>query len=87
MPCCAVGALHGSSIFGRGDLPEPVLQSVNDAQRTVLSLGRIHPKKGLERLLHAWAGIEAQNPNWRLRIIGPAEGGTRWLLATTAKPI
>lgn len=43
--------------------------------RTVLSLGRIHPKKNLDMLLRAWARVEAENPEWRLRIVGPAENG------------
>jgi len=43
-------------------------------KRNVLSLGRIHPKKALDRLLHAWARIESAHPDWCLRIAGPAEG-------------
>ena len=43
--------------------------------RTLLSLGRIHPKKGLETLLHGWAKVEATHPDWRLRIVGPSENG------------
>ena len=39
--------------------------------RVVLSLGRLHPKKGLDRLLHAWAKVESSHPGWRLRIVGP----------------
>jgi glycosyltransferase involved in cell wall biosynthesis len=57
------------------DLPElerdSELRSEND--RVLLSLGRIHPKKGLDRLLRAWAMVEAKYPAWRLRIIGPDE--------------
>ncbi|MER8611822.1 glycosyltransferase [Mesorhizobium sp. M0563] len=41
---------------------------------TVLYLGRIHAKKGIDRLLAAWAQVERQNPHWRLRVVGPLEG-------------
>ena len=45
------------------------------AERVVLSLGRIHPKKGLSHLVHAWSKIEVGHPGWRLKIVGPPEGG------------
>lgn len=43
--------------------------------RSLLSLGRLHPKKGLDRLVRAWATVSSQRPDWRLRIVGPDEGG------------
>lgn len=44
-------------------------------RRTILSLGRVHPKKGLIRLIDAWAMICERFPDWNVRIVGPDEGG------------
>jgi glycosyltransferase involved in cell wall biosynthesis len=41
----------------------------------VLSIGRIHPKKGLDSLVRAWARVEREHLDWRLRIVGPNEAG------------
>jgi len=41
--------------------------------RSVLFLSRIHPKKGLLNLMHAWSRLAPRG--WRLRIAGPDEGG------------
>ncbi len=40
---------------------------------TVLYLGRLHPKKGLDLLLHAWSRVEVQRQDWWLHIVGPDE--------------
>jgi glycosyltransferase involved in cell wall biosynthesis len=83
------GLANPISIIRNGiDLLEPVAAPSRGTSpnRVVLSLGRIHVKKGLDRLVRAWAGIEAVRPNWRLRIIGPSEAGHRdelWALAMT----
>jgi glycosyltransferase involved in cell wall biosynthesis len=59
------------------DLPDPPAQQSASPppERVVLSLGRIHPKKGLACLVHAWAKLEAKHPGWRLKIVGPPEAG------------
>lgn len=46
-----------------------------DGDPYILSLGRVHPKKALDRLIQAFARIHDKHPNWRLRIVGPSEVG------------
>jgi glycosyltransferase involved in cell wall biosynthesis len=41
--------------------------------RTLLFLSRIHPTKGLDRLLQAWALLQVNHPGWRLVIAGRGE--------------
>jgi glycosyltransferase involved in cell wall biosynthesis len=55
------------------DLPKAAYAKA--AQPTVITLGRIHRKKGLADLVRAWSRIEAVFPDWRLRIVGPDEAG------------
>jgi glycosyltransferase involved in cell wall biosynthesis len=72
----AAGLTNPVAVIPNGvQLPPPTPIGNRYGPPTVLSLGRVHPKKGLDVLLRAWAGVEADHPDWRLRIIGPAEHG------------
>ena len=42
--------------------------------RTLLFLGRIHPKKGLDMLIPAWRAVQENYPDWQLIIAGSDEG-------------
>lgn len=41
----------------------------------VLFVSRVHPKKGLDLLLPAWAALRDHTQSWELIIAGPDEGG------------
>jgi len=48
-------------------MPKPVKQ--------LLFLGRIHPIKGIDNLLKAWAVVQGRFADWQLTIAGPDNGG------------
>jgi len=47
---------------------------VNDNRKTLLFLSRLHPKKGIENLMHAWAKIGSDKKNWKIAIAGESNG-------------
>jgi glycosyltransferase involved in cell wall biosynthesis len=86
----AFGLTNPIAVIPNGiDLPDLTkqIESVSQTDRVVLSLGRIHPKKGLDRLVRAWAMIEKENPAWRLQIVGPEEVGHASELKALAEQI
>lgn len=48
--------------------------------RTLLYLGRLHPIKGIDRLLRAWAVVAPLFPDWQLRLVGPDNVGHQGVL-------
>ncbi|MEL6920975.1 MAG: glycosyltransferase [Pseudomonadota bacterium] len=54
-------------------------------RRQALFLSRIHPKKGVDVLLHAWAKLEDRNPDWDLVIAGIDENGHESALKVLAR--
>lgn len=55
------------------DVPPLAPRRPQDGLRTLLFLGRLHPVKGIDRLLDAWAALEAMFPEWQLVIAGKGE--------------
>ena len=63
----------------------PAAFPVARAQRIVLAVGRLHPQKGFDLLLRAFATLAATYPEWDLHILG--EGLERGRLETLAKDL
>jgi glycosyltransferase involved in cell wall biosynthesis len=62
-------------VLTRGDAP------------LLVYLGRLHPSKGLETLLAAWARIATRFPAWRLRLAGYDADGYRAALETRVREL
>lgn len=86
--CRKFGLKQPISIVPNGvdvSLGDEPTRKMDDGDRpAVLSLGRIHPKKGLERLIRAWALLESRFPGWDLKIVGPGDANYVDQLVTLA---
>jgi len=61
----------------------PQVARTYSGELTVLYVGRVHPEKGLEMLIHAFRRVVSKVPDSRLRIVGPTSfaqggGGADW---------
>lgn len=68
------------------DIPK-IVPEMSKVPCTAIYLGRIHPKKGIDILLNAWQSVERQRPDWRLRIVGPDDGGHLPALRSLAREL
>jgi glycosyltransferase involved in cell wall biosynthesis len=76
---------NGVDLPTRLPVPKPA-----DRTRRVLSLGRLHPLKGLDLLLEAGSRAMRESPpdaRWQLLIAGPDEQGTRAALERQARAL
>ncbi len=52
---------------------EKIFSDSRSDLRTLLYLGRLHPKKGIDLLIRAWSEIGTVRKDWQLRIVGPGD--------------
>jgi len=56
-------------------------------RRQLLFISRIHPKKGIDILLKAWAQLQDRFPDWELLIVGPDHYGSIAKMQSLAKQV
>jgi poly(glycerol-phosphate) alpha-glucosyltransferase len=71
--------------------PPPWSGKLEEGRRVLLFLGRIHPKKGLEFLLRAWAALKTEAPGkaaaWAAAVAGWDQGGHEAELQALARQL
>lgn len=70
-----IGLTNPVAIVPNGLVLPDLAPRTNGPLRTILFLSRIHPKKGGEFLLNAWAALHSDFPNWEVIIAGIDENG------------
>ena len=55
------------------DVPRSPPTATTQEHRTLLFLSRIHPHKGLDRLLSCWHRLQARHPHWQLVVAGKGD--------------
>ena len=53
--------------------PSPPAATTTQQCRTLLFLSRIHPHKGLDRLLSCWERLQDRHPDWQLVVAGKGD--------------
>jgi glycosyltransferase involved in cell wall biosynthesis len=74
-------------ILPNGVYVPPLEKIPNNSRLQLLFLGRLHPIKGIDILLHAWQIVENQFPDWDLLIAGPDNDSYQATMQVLAKQL
>jgi glycosyltransferase involved in cell wall biosynthesis len=68
---------HDPVLVAPNGIDEISIETTKNRHKTMLYIGRIHPKKGLMSLLECWDQLSIQLKDWKLDIYGPDEAGEK----------
>ncbi|MDE0220312.1 MAG: glycosyltransferase [Spirochaetaceae bacterium] len=72
----SIGLGNPVAIIPNGiDVPRLPPTAATQETRTLLFLSRIHPHKGLDRLLTCWQRLQDRHPHWQLVVAGKGDSG------------
>lgn len=71
--CQPIAVIPHGVVMPPPSTPDIAVPAPPDRERIALFLSRVHPVKGLLNVINAWANLRPQA--WKLRIVGPDEGG------------
>jgi len=83
-PLALVG--YGIHLPEDSDL-EQMKSAFTEGRRRLLFLGRLHPIKGIDRLIRAWRQVQDRFTEWDLDIVGPDEANHLHYLRTLSAEI
>ena len=67
----SIGLVNPVAVVPNGiDVPSSPRTAATQERRTLLFLSRIHPQKGLERLLSCWQRLQDRHRDWQLLVAG-----------------
>lgn len=79
-----VVAANGIHLEAFDTAPAP---ETTKTRRRCVFMGRLHSKKGLDLLLHAWSELKNAHLDWELLIAGPDEGGYQAVVEKVIKDL
>ncbi|MEC5209530.1 glycosyltransferase involved in cell wall biosynthesis [Psychrobacter sp. PL15] len=72
--CWLKNTRHKSQIIAIANpCPFPVQEYIEENNKIVLAIGRLHKHKGFDLLLEAWLQVTTIMPEWKLKIVGEGE--------------
>ena len=84
----SIGLANPIAVVPNGiDVPTSLPTAAAQEHRTLLFLSRIHPQKGLDRLLSCWQQLQHRHPDWQLVVAGKGDSAYEYKIKAMANTL